>query len=61
MLKYKIDIVPVPRTGGAGEGPHWDSETRELLYVNGLEKTVHRFNPATGKEQKLLIGKCQSA
>ena len=47
-----------------GEGPHWD-EKRELLYYvdfyafNSKEPgLVHVYNPETGEDKAVQIGKC---
>lgn len=42
-----------------GEGPHWDDPTQSLLYVDIVAGDVHRWNSATGEDQKLhLQGTC---
>ena len=39
-----------------GEGPIWDSGTETLLWVDITGSAVHRFDPATGENQRLDIG-----
>ena len=41
-----------------GEGPHWVYTTKQLLSVDYLGKTVHRWSASTGLlEQRQLPGK----
>jgi hypothetical protein len=39
-----------------GEGPHWDDITNTLLHVDIQENSIHRFNPATGVDDKIKLG-----
>ena len=39
-----------------GEGPIWDSGTETLLWVDITGSAVHRFDPATGENQRLDVG-----
>ena len=32
-----------------GEGPHWDEQSRTLIWVDILGNSVHVLNPETGK------------
>lgn len=34
-----------------GEGPRWDAATATLLWVDILGRAVHRFDPATGRDE----------
>ena len=54
MAQYKLQVV---NTSSLGEGPHWDAEKQELLYVDILNQYVHRYNPTTGEHCQVKIGK----
>ena len=43
---------------GIGEGPHWDEKERCLYYVDINGKAVHRYDPATGQDEKRSVGMC---
>ncbi|MFP6872091.1 MAG: SMP-30/gluconolactonase/LRE family protein [Verrucomicrobiales bacterium] len=38
-----------------GEGPCWDSGMRELLWVDILGCSVHKYNPEDGGEEKIKV------
>lgn len=38
-----------------GEGPHWDSATNTLLYVDIYDNAIHRYNPASGSDEKIKL------
>ena len=40
-----------------GEGPHWDDVTNTLLYVDHYGKAIHRYNPETNADDKIVLGK----
>ena len=40
-----------------GEGPHWDDVTNTLLYVDIYDNAIHRFNPETNADDKIVLGK----
>lgn len=39
-----------------GEGPLWDEDAGELLWVNLIRGELHRFDPATGVDTQLRAG-----
>jgi sugar lactone lactonase YvrE len=40
-----------------GEGPIWDDETGQLVWVDILEGIVHRTSPGTGRDVALDVGR----
>lgn len=40
-----------------GEGPHWDTATQCLYFVDIFGKAIHKYVPATGKHTKAVFGK----
>lgn len=39
-----------------GEGPVWDEQAQQLIWVNLIKGEVHRFDPATGTDSHLAVG-----
>jgi sugar lactone lactonase YvrE len=39
-----------------GEGPVWDAGSERLLWVDITRRRVHRFNPASGKDESFDVG-----
>jgi sugar lactone lactonase YvrE len=39
-----------------GEGPLWDSEYQELIFIDVIKGVIHRFNPLNQKLSSLQIG-----
>ena len=44
---FEIAVLP---TAKLGEGPRWDDATATLLWVDIPNKSVHRYDPASGKD-----------
>lgn len=40
-----------------GEGPVWDGEKQQLIWVNLIRGEVHRFDPATGADSHIDVGR----
>ncbi len=40
-----------------GEGPVWDEQQQRLLWLDILPGLVHRFDPATGRDDVFRVGK----
>lgn len=38
-----------------GEGPHWDNVTNTLLYVDIYENAIHRYDPDSGKDERIVL------
>ncbi|KAK4883059.1 hypothetical protein RN001_006378 [Aquatica leii] len=45
---------------GLGEGPHWDTETQSLYFVDLLEKSIHKYVPSTKQHTKMVFNKTPS-
>jgi sugar lactone lactonase YvrE len=39
-----------------GEGPRWDGEAGELVWVDIMVGAVHRFDPETGRDRSFTVG-----
>jgi sugar lactone lactonase YvrE len=39
-----------------GEGPSWDAAARRLIWVDITAELVHRFDPASGRDERFEIG-----
>ena len=52
MMKPRFTDFDIAVGAGAelGEGPRWDASTETLLWVDIPERTVHRYDPATGRD-----------
>lgn len=53
-MSVKVEQVTEPVL--LGEGPHWDAERQCLFYVSIFDHTIHKYDPATGKETKTTLG-----
>lgn len=52
----EVDLV-LDAGSDLGEAPVWDAETRRLLWVDITGGVVHRFDPATGLDESIEIGR----
>jgi sugar lactone lactonase YvrE len=51
-----IKVAPGSIKCYLGEGPHWNAEKQELLYVDIFGKAVLRYVPKTKECYKVAIG-----
>jgi hypothetical protein len=58
MQKYVVEPLPITNIF-LGEGPHWDDKAQKLYYVDIFAKSVHRYDPVTGRETKVVIRKSE--
>lgn len=49
--------IAVDARATLGEGPVWDEQQQRLLWVDISPGLVHRFDPATGSDAVLRVGK----
>jgi len=56
MAKYNIQVAKGSQKCYLGEGPHWNADKQEILYVDIFGKAIHRFVPSTGESAKVTIG-----
>lgn len=49
--------VAIAAEATLGEGPVWDVETATLVWVDILGERVHRFDPSTGEDTSLDVGR----
>ncbi|ODN03278.1 Regucalcin [Orchesella cincta] len=55
MSGYKIEAIAGAQRTYLGEGPHWNAQKNELLYVDIFGKAVHRYVPSTGENAKVTV------
>ncbi len=60
MQKYNAQLV-LDAHAVLGEGPVWDTEKRQLYWVDILQGQIHRFDPASGRDAQVLVGKTVGA
>lgn len=51
-----VSVVAKNIYSGVGEGPHWEEKTQTLMHVDIIARAVHRYNPATGVNEKRQVG-----
>ena len=56
MAEVEISVVGENIRAKLGEGPHWDTETQKLLWVDCFDPSVHVLDVETGKVN-LCVGK----
>ncbi|XP_053696329.1 regucalcin-like [Sabethes cyaneus] len=60
MASYKVEEIPGPQLD-LGEGPHWDSQTQSLYYVNLFEATIYRLDHQSNKVYSAKVEGCTYA
>ncbi|XP_026319176.1 uncharacterized protein LOC113229707 [Hyposmocoma kahamanoa] len=57
-VNVKINMAKVQKISEElllGEGPHWDHDQQALYFVSIIEKTIHKYVPATGAYTKTTL------
>ncbi|KAJ8918476.1 hypothetical protein NQ315_008173 [Exocentrus adspersus] len=49
------DIYRVTEINAKGEGPHWDSKTQSLYFVDLIERNINKYVPSTKQHTKAQI------
>ncbi|KAK9298960.1 hypothetical protein QLX08_007876 [Tetragonisca angustula] len=52
----EVTIEPLTGPYGLGEGPHWDSTSQKLYFVDIFAQKIFKFDPATGGLTFTFIG-----
>lgn len=55
ITSQRVEVVLDARAE-VGEGPVWDDDRRELVWVDIPRGEVHRWSPATGRDASLSVG-----
>jgi sugar lactone lactonase YvrE len=55
-VKHDVELV-LAAGADLGEGPSWDADARLLIWVDLTGGFVHRFDPATGRDDALDVGR----
>ena len=54
---YKVEVAVKNSCRTVGEGPHWEADSKCLMYVDINAGDVHRWNSETNEDTKLHVGK----
>lgn len=54
MLPGKVTCLDLPKCS-LGEGPHWDCESKTLLYVDINNRSVHRWSPISNELNSTVV------
>lgn len=54
--KMSVECVIQNAAKTVGEGPHWDDVTNTLLYVDIYVNAIHRYDPDSGKDERIVLG-----
>lgn len=49
-------IEVITKRATLGEGPHWDTPSQCLYYVDILGQALHKYTPSTNSHTKVHIG-----
>ncbi|XP_039754985.1 regucalcin-like isoform X1 [Pararge aegeria] len=48
VFKMSVQVSAVTPPVWLGEGPHWSHEQQALFFVSIFDKSIHKYDPATG-------------
>ena len=57
MSCHTIEVAVKNSCSTIGEGPHWEPDSKCLMYVDINAGDVHRWNSETKEDGKVHIGK----
>jgi len=55
-FEMSVSVVAKNTCHTTGEGPHWEEETKSLVYVDITQNDVHRWNSITNEDCSLHLG-----
>ncbi|XP_046978006.1 regucalcin-like [Vanessa cardui] len=50
------EVTAVTEPVWLGEGPHWSHDHQALFFVSIFDKTIHKYDPATGEHTRAKLG-----
>ncbi|XP_061713954.1 regucalcin-like [Cydia pomonella] len=50
-----VSLEAVTEPVWLGEGPHWDHRDQVLYFVSIFDKSIHKYDPATGKHTRAVL------
>ena len=61
MAELEISVVGENVCATFGEGPHWDTKTQKLFWVDCLDYSVHVLDVDTGEVKEVYSTHCSLA
>lgn len=55
-MRRKDPELALPAKADLGEGPWWDEQNQDLLWVDIFAGEIHRFHPADGSDSSFNVG-----